>query len=363
MNTNKDLYEILGLSKNASDNDIKKAYKKLALKYHPDRQGNKSDKEKKEAEEKFKEISWAYSILSDPEKKQRYDQFGITDDQTQMGGGFDPSDIFKRFMGGFGSMFENDDNDPFASFFGRGRRESQNRGPQQGQSIRMQIPVSIDEICNGIHRDIEYNIQAKCSKCNGTGGEGVENCPHCHGTGMITEVQRTGFGIIQNSHPCQYCGGTGKTIKHKCNKCNGTGLETKPVKIRVDIPAGFDNGYQQMFYGKGYESKDGGKNGDLLLEFIYQYDTSKYSVQGNNIYEIIEIPYYDCILGSDKEVTLPNNDKIKIKIPSYSKDNTLIQTNKRFGRMGYIYVVKVKMPTYIRDKEKELLEKIKKENH
>ena len=328
MNTNKDLYEILGLSKNASDNDIKKAYKKLALKYHPDRQGNKSDKEKKEAEEKFKEISFAYSILSDPEKKQRYDQFGITDDQAQMGGGFDPSDIFKRFMGGFGSMFENDDNDPFASFFGRGRRESQNRGPQQGQSIRMQIPVSIDEICNG-----------------------------------ITEVQRTGFGIIQNSHPCQYCGGTGKTIKHKCNKCNGIGLETKTVKIRVDIPAGFDNGYQQMFYSKGYESKDGGKNGDLLLEFIYQYDTSKYSVQGNNIYEIIEIPYYDCILGNDKEVTLPNNDKIKIKIPSYSKDNTLIQTNKRFGRMGYIYVVKVKMPTYIRDKEKELLEKIKKENH
>ena len=141
MDSNKDLYEILGLSHDASDNDIKKAYKKLAMKYHPDRQANKSDKEKKEAEEKFKEVAWAYDILSTPEKKQRYDQFGITDDQQQMGGGFDPSEIFKHFMGGFGGMFgDNDDNDPFGSFFGR--RNRQNRGPQRGQSIRMQIPVS-----------------------------------------------------------------------------------------------------------------------------------------------------------------------------------------------------------------------------
>ena len=361
MENNKDLYEILGLSRNASDNDIKKAYKKLALKYHPDRQGGKSDKEKKEAEEKFKEVSWAYDILSNPEKKQRYDQFGITDDQQQMSGGFDPSEIFKHFMGGFDSMFDDDDS-PFGTFF-NGRRSRQPRGPQPGQSIRMQIPVSIEEICNGVHRDIEYNIQAKCSSCHGTGGDGVETCQYCHGTGMITETQQMGFSIIQNSHPCHYCGGTGKTIKHKCSKCNGTGFETKTVKVHVDINPGFENGYQQMFNGKGYESKDGGHNGDLLLDFIYQYDTSKYSIQGSNIYEIIDIPYYDCILGcKNKEVTLPNNDKIKINIPEYSKNHTLVQTNKRFGRMGYIYVIKVKMPTYIRDKEKELLEQIKKEN-
>lgn len=360
MDKNKDLYEILGLSRDASESDIKKAYKKLAVKYHPDRQGGKSDTEKKAAEEKFKEVSLAYSILSNPEKKQRYDQFGITDDQQQMSGGFDPSEIFRHFMGGmFGEM--DDDNDPFGSFFGRGRNQQQ-RGPQRGQSIRMQIPVSIEEICNGIHRDIEYDIQAKCSKCNGTGGDGVETCPHCHGTGMITETQRTGWGIMQNSHPCQYCGRTGKIMKHKCSKCHGTGLETKTVNVRVDISSGFENGYQQMFNGKGYESKDGGDNGDLLLEFIYQYDTSKYSVQGNNIYEIIEIHYYDCILGCEKEVTLPSNDKVKINIPKYSKDNTLVQTGKRFGYMNYIYVVKVKMPTYIRDKEKDLLKQIKKEN-
>ena len=357
----KDLYEILGLKRNASDNDIKKAYKKLALKYHPDRQGGKSESEKKAAEEKFKEIGFAYSILSDPEKKQRYDQFGITDEQQQMSGGFDPSEIFKHFMGGFGSMFEDDDDSPFGSFFGRGRQQQQ-RGPQKGQSIRMQIPVSIEEICTGVHRDIEYDIQAKCSSCNGKGGDGVETCSHCHGTGMITETQQYGFSIIQNSHPCQYCKGTGKTIKHKCSKCNGTGFEKKSVKVSVNIPAGFENGYQSMFNGKGYESKDGGPAGDLLLDFIYQYDNTKYSIQGNTIYEIINVPYYDCILGCEKEVVLPNKEKIKIIIPEYAKDNTLVPTSKRFGIKSYCYVVKVQMPGYIRKTEREYLEKIKKEN-
>lgn len=363
MNKYKDLYEILGLSRDASDNDIKKAYKKLALKYHPDRQGGKSESEKKQAEEKFKSLSFAYSILSDPEKKQRYDQFGITDDQPQMNSGFDPSEIFKHFMGGFGHMFgDEEDDSPFGNFFGH-RNTRQNRGPQKGQSIRMQIPVSIEEICNGIHKDIEYNINAKCSKCNGAGGEGIETCSHCHGTGMITETQQYGFSIIQNSHPCQYCGGTGKTMKHKCSKCNGTGFETKTVKQRIDINPGIDNGYQMMFNGKGYESKDGGPIGDLLLDFIYQYDTSKYSIQGNTIYEIVEIPYYDCIIGCEREVTLPNKEKIKIKVQEYSKDNTLIMTNKRFGTKSYCYVVKVKMPTYIKSKEKDLLKEIQKENH
>ena len=360
MNNNKDLYEILGLSRNASDSDIKKAYKKLALKYHPDRQGGKSDAEKKEAEEKFKEVSWAYDILSNPEKKQRYDQFGITDDQQQMSGaGFDPSEIFKHFMGG---MFGDDDNDddPFSNFFGHRRQQS--RGPQPGQSIRMQIPVSIEEIMNGIDRDIEYTIQGKCNKCNGTGGDGIEKCPHCHGTGMITETKRMGFSIIQNSHPCQYCGGTGQTIKHKCTNCNGTGIVNKTVKVHIKQNAGFENGTQILLKGKGYESKNGGPNGDLLLDLIYQYDTSKYSIQGNKIYEIIEIPYYDCILGCEREVTLPNNKKITIKVPEYSKDNTLINTEKWFGSMVYYYVVKVKMPTYIRKEEKELLNNIKKLN-
>ena len=362
MNTNKDLYEILGVSRNASDQEIKRAYRKLALRYHPDKQGNKSDKEKKEAEEKFKEVSWAYSILSNEEKKRNYDQYGITDDQQMSGAGFDPSDIFKHFMGGFGDMFGDDD--PFSSFFGRSNR-NQSRGPEKGQSIRLQIPVSIEDICKGINRDVKYDSHVRCSKCNGTGGEGIETCPHCNGSGMITETRRTGFGIMHNSHPCQYCKGTGKIIKNVCSKCHGSGMETKEVNVHINIGAGFENGTQIMLERKGYESKDkNGQNGDLLIDLIYNIDTSRYSIQGNTLYEIINLPYYDCILGKTKyEHKTPDGDKIKVNIPSYSSDNTLINTTKRFGNMRYTLVVKVKMPTYIKANERELLEKIQKENN
>ena len=225
------------------------------------------------------------------------------------------------------------------------------------------INVDIEEILLGVNRDIVYDIQARCSKCNGAGGQGVEKCPHCHGTGMITEVQRTGFGIIQNSHPCQYCHGTGQTMKNVCSKCHGTGFEKKEKRIKVNIPAGFANGYQELFKGKGYESKDPNvPNGDLLLIFVYHVDNSKYVIQNNNIYEKIEIPYYDCILGKEIQRTLPTNEKVKIKIPPYSQDGNVITTNKRYWNLTYNFVITVKMPTYIRDKEKKLLEQIRKEN-
>lgn len=355
---NKDLYEILGISRNASENEIKKAYKKLALKWHPDRQGGKSDKEKKEAEEKFKDIGFAYSILSDPEKKQRYDQFGITDDQQQTGGGFDPEDIFKHFMRDFSDMF--DGNNPFSSFFGRKRK---NEYQSAGQSIKMQIPVSIEEICKGIHKDIKYDINSRCSSCNGIGGDKIETCPYCHGTGMITQTKRFGGQFVQSSHPCQYCNGTGTIIKNKCNKCNGTGFVKKEESVRIDLNPGFNNGYQKYFDGKGYESKIKGlPNGDLILEFIYNYDTSKYSVQGNTLYEIIELPYYNCILGDTIQHKTPDDSTISITIPPYSKDNTLVNTSKTFGSLRYTCVIKVKMPTYINKNEKELLIKLKNEN-
>lgn len=360
MNSNKDLYNILELDNNATNEQIKQNYRKLALRYHPDRWGNKSEKEQKEAEEKFKEISWAYSILSDPEKKQRYDQFGITDDQQNGGfGSFDPGDLFRHFMGGFG----NDDGfGPFGNFFNNRKRNNQNY-PQQGQSIRLQIPVSIQDLLNGINRTIDYDILVRCDKCNGVGGEDVETCQHCHGTGMITETNRTAFGIIQNSHPCQYCGGEGKVIKHKCSKCHGSGQIKKSASIKINISPGFDNDYQKLYKGKGYESNDlNGPNGDLLLQFIYAFDTSKYAVQGYNIYEKIEVPYYNCILGGTFEGTLPNGEKIKYTINKYSNAGSVININKKFGKFTYNYIINVKMPKYINKKEQELLENIKKEN-
>lgn len=353
----KNLYKILELNNNATDEQIKRNYKKLALQYHPDRNpGNK------EAEEKFKEIAFAYSILSDHDKRQKYDQFGITDDQQMSGGGFDASEIFKHFMNGFGGMFGGDS--AFEQFFNmgsNGRRSAYQN--TKGQSIRMQIPVTIQEVMDGVHKDIKYDIDVRCDKCNGTGGDGVETCPYCHGSGMISETQNFGFQTVKTMHPCAHCKGTGKTIKHKCSECNGTGFKHKEVSVRIDIPGGFDDGYQTLLRGKGYEAKySGHENGDLLLEFIYRFDTSKYAVKDNTIYEFINVPYYDCILGKDYEHTLPNGDKVKVKIPEYTQDRTIVDTGKRYGVNKYCLFVIVQMPTYLREKEKELLRQIKNEN-
>lgn len=348
---NKDLYNILGIDRGASDNDIKKAYKKLALRWHPDRQAGKSEAEKKEAEDKFKEISWAYSILSDPEKKQRYDQFGVTDDQQMGGDGFDPTEMFSHFSNMFSGM------GGFENFFG-GRSRTPKSEP--GQSIRMGIPVSIEDLLNGINRDIEYDIEARCEACNGVGGEGVSSCPHCHGSGMITETRRTGFGIMQNSHPCPYCNGTGQTVSKKCTTCGGTGKKKKTVKVKVSLAPGFADGYEQLYRGMGYESKSKNEpNGDLLLQFRYTFDTNKYRVNGQCIYEQIEVPYYDCILGTTLEQTLPNGTKINISIKEYSNTGSMVFSGKQFGNLKYYYVIKVKMPTYLKQEEKELLQKIK----
>lgn len=350
---NKDLYSILGVNRNASQDEIKKAFRKLSLKYHPDRQNGKSDKEKQEAEEKFKEIAFAYSILSDESKKHQYDVYGTTDD-SGMSGGFDDFDLgsfFQRFSG-FGDFFGHHDN--FAH---------QNSQPK-GENVFIKIPVSLDEIMDGIDRDIEYEINARCEKCSGTGGDGVETCSHCHGTGMITETQRFGYGVMQNTRQCPYCGGTGKIIKHKCSNCNGTGFIKKKVKIHIK-QNNIISGTQMNFAGKGSESKISSlQNGDLYVQFAYVYDSSKYAIQGYDIYENLKIPYYDCIIGKTMECTLPNKEKVTIKIPPYSDNGTAITiNNKGIGKRGkYIFIVSVKMPKYVKDNEIKLLKELQKIN-
>ena len=354
----KDFYKILGVDKNVKDDDLKKAYRKAAVKWHPDRWSGKSEKEQKEAEAKFKEIAEAYEVLSDPDKRKRYDQFGDDWDKVANGGsgmGFDIGDFMRRMHSGF---------DPFGDFFGGGMNTQQRNVHQPGETISMKYGIGIDEIFNGVEKDISIDIKVRCESCHGTGGD-KEKCTHCNGSGMMTQVQRTPFGIIQNSSPCPYCNGTGQIIKKKCSSCNGTGLKNKTTKVRLSIKKGVRNGETIVFNGKGYEAKDPlGKNGDLYVQIIYNIDSNKYYFNGNDVYEKLYVPYYDCILGLEKKVVLPNKKEKTITIPKYSKDGTQIRlVGEGINRGNYIFVVTPLFPTSINSNEKELLEKIKKSHN
>ena len=354
---NKNLYDILGVSNTASEDEIKKAYKKLAIKYHPDRQGGKSDKEKQEAEEKFKEIGAAYAILSDPNKRQRYDAYGTVDEDMMAGTGFDIGDLFKHMMGGFGG---------FEGFFGN-RGGFRQEYPEQAKSIQVNIPLNIEQIFIGYSHEIEYDADYRCSECHGSGGTGVETCPHCHGTGVITRTQQSGFGIIQHQSPCPYCGGTGKTIKNKCSKCNGTGIIRGKKKCKIEFRPGVENGDYKVYKGYGNEGKDSRtQNGNLIAVPVYNIDETKYKVTDRAVYELIEVSYYDCILGAEIKHKLPNGKEVIVKIPEYSKDGTQvvlkgegIKLQNSYGYGNYIFIIKPKIPTYIKAEEKELLKKIK----
>lgn len=352
---NKDLYEILGVSRDASADEIKKAYRKLSLKYHPDRQGNKSEAEKKEAEDKFKEIGAAYAILSDDNKRARYDRFGTVDEDMMSGTGFDLGDLFKNMMGGgFGGMF--------GDIFGGSRQRKSY--PDEAQSIQVNIPLSIEDIFKGYTHEIEYTIDKRCSDCNGTGGTGVETCPYCHGTGQFMKVEKSPFGIIQQQMPCPHCGATGKTIKNKCSKCNGTGTIKAKQKCKVSFRAGIGDGEYQIYQGYGCEGKDTRtKNGNLIAVARYSFDTKKYQVTNRAVYELLEVPYYDCILGTEFKHKLPSDKEVTVKIPSYSKDGTqVVLNNEGINHGKYIFIIKPKMPTYIKSEEREILEKLKKIN-
>lgn len=347
----KNYYDILGVSKNASDQEIKKAYRKLAAKWHPDKWGNKPESEQKEAESKFKEINEANECLSDPEKRKHYDTFGSMEGFGQAGfsgdefGGFD-----------FSSMF----GDMFNMFGGRGR-SNQGNHQTKGQNIQIQVNISIEEIFNGVHRDIEYTTLERCSECNGAGGKGVKLCPHCNGTGMITQTQRTPFGVTHSSRPCHHCQGSGKTMEHICSKCNGSGLEKVNKKIRIDQPGGIEHGTGVGYKGMGCQSKEpNGYDGDLIVIFNHNYDQNKYQVRGNIVYELVDIPYYDCILGTSFKHKLPNGKEVNVKIPQCSQDGQqIVLHGEGINHSNYIIIIKIKMPSSITDNVKELLEKIK----
>jgi len=258
----RDYYEVLGVDKNADESTIKRAYRKLAKKYHPD--ANPGDKE---AEAKFKEASEAYAVLSDPEKKAKYDQFGhAAFEGGAGGGGFDFSgmdfgDIFSDiFGGGFGG---------FSDIFGGGSRGGRSNGPMKGANTRAVVHVSFEEAAFGCEKELEIYLKDECPTCNGSGakpGTSKQKCPKCGGQGRVVQTSQTIFGTMQNVTTCPNCGGAGEVIIEKCNSCHGSGYVTNKKRIKVSIPAGIDDGQIIRNRGKGEPGKNGGPRGDLLVE-------------------------------------------------------------------------------------------------
>lgn len=319
----KDLYSILGVDKNATEQEIKKAYRKQSLLYHPDRHMNDNEKDKKEAEEKFKEISEAYSVLSDKDKRQQYDMFGTIDNNSMdYGSSMSAEDIMQEFM-----------NSGFGHFGGFSHNTSSYR---KGSDKKIKINVTLEDVFFRRSKEVSYTVERKCNTCNGNGSKDGSSCqcPYCHGTGMITETKRWAGGISQVSHPCTYCNGTGKYIKNPCNHCHGTGVINEKVTRSFNVPSIDRLQYTYKVNGEGNAChNNGGVNGDLYFTFAYKDDpNSKFHIDeedGKNIWTEVEVSMLDCLTGCKKDITTIDGKKLKITIPKGTRDR------HSFGFNGY----------------------------
>ena len=287
----RDYYEVLGVSKNATADEIKHAYRKVAKKYHPDM--NPGDKN---AEEKFKEASEAYEVLSDPEKKARYDQFGHAAFE-QGGGGAGGFGGFDFGSGDMGDIF----GDIFGDFFGGGSRSNARRnGPRQGANLRAAVRITFDEAIRGVDKELEITLKEKCNTCGGTGakpGTSPETCSKCNGTGQVVYTQQSMFGMVRNVQPCPDCNGTGQVIRYKCPDCSGTGYIKVRKKIKVPIPAGIDNGQSVRIREKGEPGINGGPRGDLLVN-VNVSRHPKFQRQEYDIFSTEPITFAQAALGA-----------------------------------------------------------------
>lgn len=360
---NKDYYNILGVDKKCSEKDIKKAYKKAVLKYHPDRQVGKSDDEKKKAEEKFKDIQEAYECLSDHQKRAHYDRFGSIDGfgsgfSGGMPGGFGGFGGFGAGMPDLSEILKEFEQSP-GGFGGRRRNKK-----EPGQTLRIKIKVSLEDIYKGTKKKYKYPRRVRCSSCNGTGGDGIEPCIYCNGTGEMVETYREGYSIFQNKYMCPHCNGTGNSIKNVCHKCGGLGFIKEETEIEITVPKFALNGSSIKLTGKGHDSKyEDMPSGDLIVQFIYEEEENRAVDQNGNVYEKLLVNYYDCILGTTIKKQLPNGETISVKVKEYTDHEDRITIKGKGIRGGdYIYIVFVKMPKYVTKEEKTLIQKIKKEN-
>ena len=350
----RDYYEVLGVSKTASDSEIKKAYRKLAKQYHPDT--NPGDKE---AEVKFKEASEAYAVLSDSEKRQRYDQFGHAAFDGGAGGGAGGFDFSGMDMGDiFGDIF--------GDFFGGGRSRGGNAGPSKGANIRTSVRITFEEACFGVEKEIELNLKDECETCHGSGakpGTQAETCQKCGGKGQAVFTQQSLFGMIRNVQTCPDCRGKGKIVKEKCPDCYGTGYITKKKKIQVSIPAGIDDGQCVRIRDKGEPGENGGPRGDLLVE-VRVSRHAMFQRENYDIYSTVPISYAKAALGGDIRISTVDGDVI-YTVKAGTQTNTKVRLrgkgvptlrNKQVRGDHYVTLV-VKVPTKLNSEQKELLRK------
>lgn len=356
----RDYYEVLGLKKGASSDEIKKAFRKMAMKYHPDR-----NPDNKEAEEKFKEVNEAYAILSDPDKKSKYDKFGHA--------GVDPNAGFGGAgFGGFGGFdFGDIFSDMFGGFSGFGGRSGEHTGPAKGADLQKKIVIDFKEAIFGCKKEIKITKNVRCKTCNGEGnapGTAKRKCDQCNGTGRTTTIRQTILGQMQSQSICSKCNGSGEIIDTPCPDCHGSGINNKTVKINIDIPAGVDNDSIIPIRGQGEPGPHGGPMGDLYI-VISVRPHSTYKRDGDNLYLEMPITFDQAALGT--KLTVPGfGETYTYTLPAGSQSGQNFRlkgkgvVNPRTGRRGDLYVtIRIEVPTKLSPKEKkairEMSDKIK----
>lgn len=367
----RDYYEVLGVPKTATAAEIKSAYRKKAVQYHPDKNpGNK------EAEEKFKEAAEAYSVLSDPEKRQKYDQFGFAGVSGAagnggpygggFGGGMSMDDIFSMF----GDIFEGSG---FGGF-GRGFRSGTGGGAKKrfrGTDLRVKVKLSLKEIAQGVEKKFKLKKYVTCDHCHGTGAEGsggTETCPTCHGSGSVTKTQQTFLGMMQTQSVCPTCGGEGVIIKNKCSKCNGDGIVYGEEIISVNIPAGVEAGMQLNMRGKGNAGKHNGVNGDLLILIEEEQHPELIRDQNDLIYNLL-LSFPTAALGGDAEIPTVDG-KVRVKIEAGTQPGKVLRLKGKglpvmngYGKGDLLVNISVYVPETLSKEEKECITKMEKSDN
>ena len=358
MANKRDYYEVLGVDKNANEAEIKKAYRNVAKKYHPDVNADKDEKTKEEAAAKFKEASEAYAVLSDAEKRKQYDQFGhAAFEGGNPGAGFDFTQFdFGDIFGGFGDIF--------GDIFGGGGRRGRSNGPMRGADVRIMMRISFEEAIRGVKKKIKIDFKEDCESCHGTGakaGTSPETCPKCGGQGMVTVQRQTMLGVMQSTAPCPDCNGTGQIIKEKCPDCGGIGWKQTKKEIEVDIPAGVDDMNMVRIHGKGEPGTNGGPRGDLLVN-IRVTPSAKFGREGMDIYTNEHISFAQAALGA--ELTVDTVDgPVKTTVKAGTQNGTRIRLKGKGvcnvhnpkSRGNHYITFEVDVPKKLNSKQKEAL--------